>query len=310
MSKRRAFLINTALGSIGASLLSSTSKSSSESSQSEIVTCERTTKDYFGTGPFYTDHPPLIKDHLLASTTEPGQRLIISGRILNLDCGAFIPDTIIDIWHANDKGRYDNEHYNLRGYTKSNAQGFYLYETIKPGKYPNASGFRPSHIHLKITSPGFPVLTTQLYFEGDTSISTDRSASIDTGEYNATNRIIPLALNSQNKLEGQFDIIIDGKGQTVGVHDLHLSTGMIYKALPVAFNEKIDIHYGVFKSARVGLVVYNLAGDQVALLEDKSMSSGKYIATWQPEKRLEKGYYFIAIKINDLQVHYLKILKP
>jgi catechol 1,2-dioxygenase len=28
-------------------------------------------------------------------------------------------------------------------------------------------GFRPAHIHIKVSYPGFETLTTQLYFEGD-----------------------------------------------------------------------------------------------------------------------------------------------
>ena len=102
-----------------------------------------------------------------------GTRLIISGQVYNLECSEIIPNAEIDIWHANDSGSYDNYGFNLRGKTYSNAQGFYIFETIKPGLYLNGSTYRPSHIHFKITPPGFNTLITQLYFEGDPYIPTD-----------------------------------------------------------------------------------------------------------------------------------------
>ena len=36
-----------------------------------------------------------------------------------------------------------------------------------PGRYLNGARYRPAHIHVKVRAPGFPVLTTQLYFPGD-----------------------------------------------------------------------------------------------------------------------------------------------
>lgn len=306
MSKRRDFLINTSLATLGAGLIAN---SKSKLSPKELVACDKTTADYFGEGPFYTEQPPQIQDNLLAKETEQGDRLILSGRVFNLECSEFIPETIVDIWHANHEGQYDNQGYNLRGFTKTNAQGFYLFETILPGKYLNGSDFRPSHIHLKIIPPGFPTLTTQIYFEGDDKIADDRAASITEGEFDATHRIISLSTNTEGKQEGQFDIVINGEGQTVGVQDLHLNTGMIYNVKPNPFQDSLEIHYGVFKKAKVGIVVYNMQGQQVAVLEDKVMYPEKYYATWNPEIGLASGNYFVAIKINELQVHYLKVFK-
>ncbi|MCB9220341.1 MAG: T9SS type A sorting domain-containing protein [Ignavibacteria bacterium] len=67
--------------------------------------------------------------------------------------------------------------------------------------------------------------------------------------------------------------------------------------------------YGVFSNSNVGLFVYDLEGRQVAKLEERYLTSEKYEATWLPEATLPSGHYFVAIKINDLQVHYLKIVK-
>lgn len=313
MSKnRRSFLKNTGLGVLGAGLLrSKPSNPSSEKVKSTDgeMTCEMTTLDYYGEGPFYTDGPPEITDQILGSESSQGTPLVISGRVLNLECSEFIPNTIVDVWHADHEGQYDNQGFNFRGFTRSNDQGFYLFKTIVPGKYLNGADFRPSHIHFKIKPPNFPLLTTQLYFEGDDKIANDAAASIDSGTFDATNRIIPLTENDEGVMEGQFDIVIDGNGITVGTQDIHLNTGMIYSASPNPFDNTVLIKYGVFKKAKVGILVYNLEGKEIAVLEDRIMPANKYEATWNPEESLKPGYYFISIRINDLQVHYLKVQK-
>ncbi len=306
MSNRRSFLKNTALGTVALGISSSTNI---KSNTNEDLLCNPTTLDYYGPGPFYTDNPPMIEENTLANQSEKGERIIISGRVLNLECDQFIPNTIVDVWQANNEGQYDNQGYTLRGFTKSNDQGFYLFETIKPGKYLNGSSFRPSHIHYKVSPPGFDTLTTQLYFEGDTSIPGDAAASITSGTYDASDRIITLSENSNNVLEGTFDIIINGEGISVGTSDLHLNKGMVYKVSPNPFINQVEIEFGVFEKAKVGLLVYNLSGQQVAILEDKNLTPDKYISIWKPEDTLPAGHYFIALKVNDLQVHYLKIIK-
>lgn len=307
---RRQFLKNFSLASLTVGLFPAVAQSNSnlKSGNAAVLDCEATTLDYYGEGPFYTPNPPLIENTMLADVDEPGTRLIISGQVRNLDCSEVIPNTRIDVWHANDEGAYDNAGYNLRGYTLTNNQGFYVFETIVPGHYPNAGSFRPSHIHVKITPPGFDTLTTQLYFEGDEYIPGDAAASIDSGVYNATFRIIPLTMNTMGKYEGTWDIVVDGDG-VVGTNDLHTEKGMIYSVGPNPFLDKLDINYGIFRDAKISLSVFDLFGRTVAVLEEKSLNAEKYTATWQPESNLPDGYYFIALKVNDLQVHYLKVMK-
>ncbi len=307
-NNRRKFLKNTTLATLGLGLGTKV-QAKPKTTSPPAFDCNPTTQDYYGEGPFYTEGPPFLADNKLAADDEPGQRMIISGRVLNLACTQYIPDTVVDVWHADDAGQYDNQGFKLRGFTRTNDQGFYLFETIRPGKYLNGSQFRPSHIHYKITPPGFAQLTTQLYFEGDTSIASDAAASITSGPFDATNRIVALTENAEGVLEGTFDIMIDGNGIAVGTNDLHLNKGMVYQVAPNPFTTETEIHYGVFKRAKVGLVVFDLAGSLVATLEDTEQAAGKYYATWRPEAHLAPGHYFVALRINDLQVHYLKVIK-
>ncbi len=306
-NNRRTFLKNTGLAVLATGI--SKSSSSEKIKSGNQVVCNPTTLDYYGEGPFYTDNPPEIGDQILGAAGSEGIPLVISGRVLNLECSEFIPNTIVDVWHANHDGQYDNSGFNFRGYTKSNQQGFYLFKTIVPGKYLNGPDFRPSHIHFKITPPGFPLLTTQLYFEGDDKIPGDAAASIDSGTYDASNRIIPLVEDNDGVMQGQFDIVLEGEGMTVGIQDLHIDKGMIYKLAPNPFENELNIKYGVFKKAKVGLLVFDLHGREIAKLEDQELGANKYEASWIPEQNLSSGYYFIALRINDLQVHYQKVFK-
>jgi len=108
-------------------------------------------------GPFYTPHSPR-RDSLL----EPGMtgtRIVLTGRVVTRDCRP-VPGALIDIWHADDAGHYDNEGYRLRGHLFADADGRYRLATIVPGLYPG----RTRHYHVKVQPPSGRILTTQLFF--------------------------------------------------------------------------------------------------------------------------------------------------
>jgi protocatechuate 3,4-dioxygenase beta subunit len=308
-NNRRQFLKNTSLAALALGLSTKSAHSESSAINNAAIVCDETTLDFYGEGPFYTTGPPTLVDGVLANSSEPGSRMIISGRVLNLDCSEYIPNAEIDIWHANDAGEYDNAGYNLRGKTFSNDLGFYVFETVKPGKYLNGSVFRPGHIHFKITASGHPTLTTQLYFEGDPDLGTDPASSITSGIYDARHRIISLAENAEGLLEGTWDIVISGDGTTVGVNDIHQDKGIIYNVRPNPFVDELTIRYGVYRAARVKLSVYDLQGRQLANLSEENMRPGQYDAVWRPDTEIVDGYYYVTLMINDLQVHYLKVIR-
>jgi protocatechuate 3,4-dioxygenase beta subunit len=306
---RRQFLRNTSLAAFSLGVLPSIAKTSPQPNPNTPILCNQSTEDAYGQGPFYTANAPAIQNDMLADSNEVGTRLILSGQVYNLACSEVIPNTEIDIWHANDAGAYDNSGYNLRGKATSNPQGFYVFETIKPGLYLNGATYRPSHFHFKITPPSFPTLITQLYFDGDSYIPTDASASITSGTFDATNRIIPLTTNANGDLEGTWDIVINGNGTPLGANNIHLDKGMIYSASPNPFSDRVEIKYGVFQEGEVSVFVYDIEGKIVSQLGKKLLSPQKYEVVWEPDNNLPNGHYFIALKINDLQVHYLKVIR-
>jgi protocatechuate 3,4-dioxygenase beta subunit len=100
-----------------------------------------------------------------ASLLEPGMggvKIVVTGVVRLASCQP-VPRALIDVWHADDRGDYDNTGYRLRGHQFTDDQGRYRLETIVPGVYPG----RTRHFHLKVQAPKGPVLTTQLYFPGE-----------------------------------------------------------------------------------------------------------------------------------------------
>jgi protocatechuate 3,4-dioxygenase beta subunit len=91
-----------------------------------------------------------------------GVKIVLSGLVLSTGCRP-VGRALIDVWHADDRGAYDNSGTRLRGHLFTDDQGRYRLETIVPGAYVG----RTRHYHVKVQAPNRPVLTTQLYLPGD-----------------------------------------------------------------------------------------------------------------------------------------------
>ena len=109
--------------------------------------------------------------------------------------------------------------------------------------------------------------------------------------------------------EATWDIILDGEGNPVGIEEMRSTMGMIYKIYPNPFSDVIQINYGVFQKAKVSIQVFDIKGNLVAKLQDLNLKPEKYTAEWKPDSNIISGHYFVALKINDVQVHYLKVIK-
>jgi protocatechuate 3,4-dioxygenase beta subunit len=111
-------------------------------------------------GPFFTpDSPKRV------SLVEPGSkapRLVVTGSVLSAQCKP-VANALLDFWHSDEEGAYDNRGFRYRGHQHADAQGRFRLETIVPAEYPG----RTRHIHVKVQAPGKRILTTQLYFPGD-----------------------------------------------------------------------------------------------------------------------------------------------
>lgn len=110
-------------------------------------------------GPFYTPGAP--ERSSLIESGVGGTPLLLTGRVMTSGCEP-LPGALLDFWQTDASGEYDNEGFRFRGKLFAGENGEYQLETILPGLYPG----RPAHIHVKVTPPGRPEHTTQIYFPG------------------------------------------------------------------------------------------------------------------------------------------------
>ena len=108
-------------------------------------------------GPFYTPATPRRAD--LREPGAGGEPLVFEGLVLTPDCRP-LRGAVIDIWHSDGRGRYDNRGFRYRGHQFADAAGAFRFLTIRPGRYTG----RTPHIHVKLQGRGSRALTTQVYF--------------------------------------------------------------------------------------------------------------------------------------------------
>jgi protocatechuate 3,4-dioxygenase beta subunit len=176
--------------------------------------CVPTTSDL--EGPYYLPNAPNRTE--LASLSEPGQRLIIRGKVSAADCKTAIGGVLLDLWQADASGQYHNEdqNYKLRGQMRTDKNGVYEFASIVPGRYRQGDGFRPAHIHFVVSHPHFKELTTQLYFEGDPYLSPYDSCRQACGSDDPDRiiKLVPVRKQSKSWLEGRFDIVLRSDVET------------------------------------------------------------------------------------------------
>lgn len=106
---------------------------------------------------------------------EPGQRLVLTGTVYQADGTKPAAGVVLYAYHTNAAGHYptrgtetgwSRRHGYLRGWVKTDAQGRYRFDTIRPGPYPGRPD--PAHIHLVVKEPSHPPYwIEEVVFEGD-----------------------------------------------------------------------------------------------------------------------------------------------
>ena len=143
-------------------------------------------------GPYFTPDSPEKQD--FASDVAGGERLTLAGYVLTKNCQP-VAKALIELWHADASGTYDNSGYKLRGHQFTDAGGKWWFDTIVPGLYPG----RTRHYHLKVQRPGGSLLTTQLYFPNEPGNERDRI-------FNAS-LLLDIRATSDGKF-GRYDFIV------------------------------------------------------------------------------------------------------
>jgi len=127
----------------------------------------------------------------LLEKSSSGKNLQVAGVVLGRDCKP-VQGAVLDFWHADEEGEYDNKGFRYRGHQFTDAQGRWRLETILPMEYPG----RARHIHVNVQAPGKRILTTQLYFPGDRRDGLTRDSLV-------------IRDMKADKREGHFDFVVE-----------------------------------------------------------------------------------------------------
>jgi protocatechuate 3,4-dioxygenase alpha subunit len=141
-------------------------------------------------GPFFPREFAQGANDLTRTGGKPveGEVIEITGRVTQLD-GKPLDNLVVEIWQPDARGRYDNPEFFGWGRAATDAQGVYVFRTVKPG------GRVPSINVLLLYSGLMRQLQTVMYFE--------------PGEH-------PAALVAREEAPGRyrFDIRLRGEGET------------------------------------------------------------------------------------------------
>jgi len=262
-------------------------------------------------GPFYIPNSPISAQ--LAPAGAPGTTLFMTGTVYANDCITPVKNALVDVWQANDGGGYENTNYRARIYTDEG--GNYAYQSVLPGKYLNGAQFRPRHIHYKVSGQGSPVITTQIYFEGDTSIPIDPWASVPE----AADRIVPLTDDGNGNWQAVADIVLDVDpiNPTGMIEEMNLEGGKdayIMAAYPNPGEDVKTVRYHAKKSSDISLEVYSANGQKVNSISPERKQAGTHEVTFTPTHQLgfalPAGLYIIrlltdgeAVDAKRLMIH-------
>ncbi len=108
-------------------------------------------------GPYYTPSTPRRAD--LREPGSGGEPLILQGLVLMPDCRP-VPGAVVDLWHCDERSRYDNSGFRYRGHQFTDAGGGFRFLTIRPAHYTG----RTPHFHVRVQGEKTRLLTTQLFF--------------------------------------------------------------------------------------------------------------------------------------------------
>ena len=115
----------------------------------------------------------------IAPTTEPGDPLVVRGRLLNLN-GSPAAGAVVFAYQTDRGGLYDKREngphsWRLRGWAKTDSDGRFIFETIRPGSYPNSNN--PPHVHFTAFLPN-----GERYHAGELQLSMTRPAGAPSPE--------------------------------------------------------------------------------------------------------------------------------
>ena len=110
---------------------------------------------------------------VLAPASETGTRLVVHGRVFAPDGATPVPDVIVYAYQTDARGYYSErrgEPPRLRAWVRTDRDGRFTLETIRPAAYPGRTV--PAHIHFLLWGRDrAPQWNTELLFDDDPLVS-------------------------------------------------------------------------------------------------------------------------------------------
>jgi protocatechuate 3,4-dioxygenase beta subunit len=113
-----------------------------------------------GDGPYFKPNSPERFDLVERGTRE--RTVEISGVVLTRGCRP-VERALLDLWHADEFGEYDNKGFRYRGHLFTDREGRYRFRTIVPALYPG----RTRHYHVRVQAPDRRELVMRTAEAGD-----------------------------------------------------------------------------------------------------------------------------------------------
>ncbi|MGB8640131.1 MAG: intradiol ring-cleavage dioxygenase [Pseudolabrys sp.] len=192
-STRRRFLLNTGILAAGWELSSAGAVLTQELAPTPACHDGDEPTIRQGEGPFFKPKSPERSD--LREPGAGGRPFELSGFVLTRRCRP-LGGAVVDLWHADDKGEYDNAGFRFRGHVTTGPDGAFRFRTIAPAVYPG----RTRHYHVKVQAPGSRLLTTQLYFPNEPANQRD-------GLFQRA--LLMRVANNGEGPAGRFDFVLD-----------------------------------------------------------------------------------------------------
>jgi hydroxyquinol 1,2-dioxygenase len=188
-------------------------------------------------GPFHTEQAPEIEQGGDITGGASGMPCWVEGVVTDVE-GRPVPHARIEVWEADDRGRYDvqygDDRVAARAHLTTDASGGYRFWALKPTPYPipddgpvgvmlravGRSPVRASHLHFMVTAPGYRRLVTHIFVEGDAQLDLGdsvfgvRDSLIKTFEDQEPGTTAPDGrdLGKQPWTRTRFDIVLAPKG--------------------------------------------------------------------------------------------------
>ena len=130
----------------------------------------------------------------IAPANEPGIPMLIHGRVFKSDGRTAASGLTVFAYHTDRTGLYaprdSGPHvWRLRGWAKTDANGVFEFDSIRPTPYPGRS--IPAHVHITLEGPGLARQhADEVFFEDDALVTdAERKTSAANGIFGAVRQV-------------------------------------------------------------------------------------------------------------------------